>query len=103
MSQVDVAGLRKVGANVQRCAPDIAKAHTAHRGQLAAERLDGWATGAALAAADGAWTSFMSQLSGQVRDLGRNLSRAADDFEAADAAAADRVRGAGGPAGGPPR
>lgn len=95
-SHVDTFGLAKVGAAVTQSSPAFAKACTSRAGSLApAGALDGWATGAALAGAAQAWGVFLTQLAAQVGTVGADLTRAADEFRAADTAAGNRIAVAG--------
>ena len=96
VSQVDTFGLAKVGAAVTRTSAGFAEACTSRAEVLAAAgALDGWATGAALAGAARAWGAFLQQLAAQVDTVGAELTRSAEEFRAADAAAGDRVTVAG--------
>jgi hypothetical protein len=100
---VDIPALARTGAAVESCAADVGRAYAAHAGDLAPRLAAGWATGAAGAAAAGAWRAFLTQLAGQVRELGQALGTSAREYQAADEAAAGRVHtaAAGIPAGHP--
>jgi hypothetical protein len=93
----------KTGSTVEGCYVDVDRARTAHAEHLDPHLTADWATGSAGVAAAAAWQSFVTQLAVQVRDLGRSLTTAAREFEAADERAAGRVHdaSAGIPAGHP--
>jgi hypothetical protein len=96
ISQVDTFGLAKVGSAVAQTSAGFATAYASRADALAAAgALDGWATGAALTVAAEAWGAFLKQLAAQVDAVGADLTRAADEFRAADAAAGNRVTVAG--------
>ena len=96
VSQVDTSGLAKVGAAVSRTSAGFAGAQPGRSGVLAAAgALDGWATGAALADATRAWGAFLQQVAAQVDTVGADLTRSAEEFRAADAAAGNRITVAG--------
>ena len=99
--QVDIPGLAKIGRTVTGSADAFAKAYTAQAGAVQpGSALTGWATGPALVTASDAWATFMKTLSAEVRSFGAGLTRSASDYQAADDAAAARLRttGAGHPA-----
>jgi uncharacterized protein YukE len=100
---VDLPGLEKVGSDVTGCYADFDKVRTGHADQLNPGLEAGWAGGSAAANASTVWHAFLGQLAGQVQDLGRNLSTAARELQAADDRAAGRTTsaGAGIPAGHP--
>ena len=103
-SQVDSAGLKRVGAAVTRSAAEFSKAYTARSGALAAPAgMNDWATGPALTATADAWEVFFKQLAEQVGKLGSDLSRSADAYLATDDDADDRIRTAGRSPAGLPR
>ena len=94
--QVDIPGLAKVGSSVTHCAGAFEKAFSAESGVLApGSTLTGWATGAAVAAATEAWSTFVRNLAGQIRSFGADLSSASSAYQSTDSTAADRVAGAG--------
>ena len=96
ISQVDTFGLARVGAAVTRTSAGFTTAYTSRADRLAAAgALDGWGSGIALTNAAAAWGAFLKQLAAQVDTVGTDLTRAADDFRAADAAAGNRVAVAG--------
>ena len=94
-SEVDSAGLARVGAAVTRSAAGFGQAYTRHSGALAAPAgMTGWSTGAALTATAHVWEVFVRQLAGQVDKLGTDLTRSAAAFRATDLDARDRIRAA---------
>jgi hypothetical protein len=94
--QVDIPGLTKVGSNVTHSAEAFDKAHSSHAETLApGSAYPGWATGASLAGAADAWSTFMKNLADQVRTFGENLTTTANEYQATDNAAADQVHQAG--------
>jgi hypothetical protein len=103
VATVDIPGLTKTGSTVEGCSCDFDKARTAHAGQLGPGVDASWSAGAALANAASVWQAFLTQLAGQVRDLGQGLTTSAREYQAADDAAARRIGNAatGIPAGHP--
>jgi hypothetical protein len=96
VSKVDTFGLAKVGAAVTRTAAGFTGAYTPRADVLAAPgALAGWSTGPALTGAAQAWGAFLAQLAAQVERTGADLTRSADEFRAADAAAGNRIAVAG--------
>jgi len=96
VSQVDTYGLAKVGSAVTGSAAGFAEAYSSVAGVLAASgALDGWSSGPALTGAAHAWGAFLAQLAAQVERTGADLTRSADEFRAADAAAGNRITVAG--------
>lgn len=94
--QVDIPGLAKIGGNVTHSADAFDKAFSAQADVLApGSTLTGWATGAALPGVTDAWSTFVKTLAGQVRSFGVDLTKASNEYQATDDAAADRVSRAG--------
>lgn len=98
---VDIPALAKTGLTVEGCYSDFDMARTAHAEHLDPRLTPEWATNGASAAAVAAWQAFVTQLAGQVRDLGQSLSTSAREFQAADDRAASRTNAVGIPAGHP--
>ncbi len=95
MGSVDISGVAKTGSTVETCSLDFDEARTTQADRLDPQLGGDWATGAASSTAAAAWQTFLTQLAGQVRELGQSLTTSAREFQAADAAAAGRVSGAG--------
>jgi hypothetical protein len=96
VSQVDTVGLAKIGSAVQRTSAGFAAAHTSRAAALtSAGTMSGWATGGALDGAATTWGAFFQQLTTQAEAVGADLTRSAEEFRAADAAAGNRVTVAG--------
>jgi hypothetical protein len=102
--QVDIPGLAKVGSNVTHSAESFDKAFSGHADALTPDStFTGWSTGASVASATQAWSTFVKNLTGQVRAFGADLTTSSAAYESTDTAAAERVKqaGAGIPAGHP--
>lgn len=102
--QVDIPALTKVGGTVTAVSAALAKAYTANAEAIKpGGAYTGWATGTALGTASQEWATFVKALADQVRSFGAGLTTSAKDYQAADDAAAARLRasGSGIPAGHP--
>ncbi len=96
IGKVDISGLAKVGGSVAEAADGFDKAYSAQAQALSpGSAWTGWATGAALPGAAQAWSGYVKGLAGQVRSFGSDLTKASNDYQAADTAAGDRVGHAG--------
>jgi hypothetical protein len=102
--QVDIPGLAKIGSTVTAASAAFTKAYTAQAAELKPGiAFTGWAADAALGTASEVWATFMKTLADQVRSFGADLTTSAKEYQAADDAAAARLRatGSGIPAGHP--
>lgn len=102
--QVDIPGLKKISDTVTDSSIAFARAYTAQADAVRpGSTLTGWATGAALANASDAWSTFVKTLAGEVQSFGANLTASANEYQTTDDAAGARVQNAaagrpGGPA-----
>ena len=102
--QVDIPGLAKIGSTVTAASAAFTKAYAAQAEVLKpGVTFTGWATSTALGTASEAWETFLKTLANQVRSFGTDLTTSAKEYQAADDAAAARLRatGSGIPAGHP--
>jgi uncharacterized protein YukE len=89
--EVDPAGLRVIAAEVDRAAQTIRAAAAEARGRLAPGGQDGWDAAGAARAAQSSWDAFLPGLAETVAKLSADLTGTADNYVAADQAAADRI------------
>jgi hypothetical protein len=102
--QVDIPGLAKIGNTVTGASAAFAEAYTAQAEVLEpGAAFTGWAASAAPGTAAQAWATFINTLADQVRSFNTDLTTSAKEYQAADDAAAARLRatGSGIPAGHP--
>ena len=95
-TQVDTGELRAVAATVEAVARDLGTVHPRHAADLVPSAATaGWGCVATARSASAAWSGFLTALSESVGGTGADLRTAADDYDAADRAARDRLRHGG--------
>jgi hypothetical protein len=94
-TQVETGQLRAIGATVGAVAEALAGVHQRHAGDLVPPASAGWGCVPAARSVSEAWSGFLASLSESVDRTGGDLRAAADDYQASDRAARDRVGRAG--------
>jgi hypothetical protein len=94
-TQVETGQLRAIGVTVDAVAEALAGAHQRHAADLVPAAAAGWGCVPVARSASAAWSGFIASLSESVNRTGGDLRAAADDYQASDRAARDRVGRAG--------
>ena len=94
-TRVDTGQLRAIGATVAAVGRDLGAVHTRHTANLVPSASAGWGCVATARSASAAWSGFVTALSDSVGRTGADLRTAADEYEAADRAARERLRRGG--------
>jgi hypothetical protein len=92
---VDVEALRVMGVDVAEAGATLRQTVKAAESGLAPAVQPNSAASTAAQAAEQAWLAALSRLTGQVDQLGGNMTKAAQSYQATDQAGADGLRRSG--------